>query len=104
MRARVLECNAPRELLASGYTLEVNGTLKAAFAVREGATARSCENVSKCFRDAQSKVREGSQCLNLVFLAFVWARAASAAPGLYELSQGRPAPGTRRLSSSAAGE
>jgi len=39
-----------RELSASGYALEVNGKLKAASAIRDGATARSCENVSQCFR------------------------------------------------------
>jgi hypothetical protein len=34
-----------REMPASGYALEVNGKLKAAFAIRGGATARSCEDV-----------------------------------------------------------
>jgi hypothetical protein len=39
-----------RELPASGCALEVNGKLKAAFAIRDGATARSSESVSQCFR------------------------------------------------------
>jgi hypothetical protein len=40
-----------RGLPASGYAIEANGKLKAAFAIRDGAKARSCENVSRCFNN-----------------------------------------------------
>ena len=62
------------ELPASGYTLEVNGKLNAAFAILDGATARSHEDVSQYLRFESltcSRNFAGSpDSLNLVFLAF----------------------------------
>jgi hypothetical protein len=61
-----------RELPASGYALEVNGKLKAASAIRDGATARRCEKRFSMLQvlTRRPKFARGSQSLNLVFLAF----------------------------------
>jgi hypothetical protein len=48
--AQTLECNTRRELPASGYALEVNGKLKAAFAIRD--RARTVEEAVKTFPNA----------------------------------------------------
>ena len=84
-----------RELPASGHALGVASRLKAAFAIRDGATA--VEEAVKTFPmlqirifDAQTEAREEvPDSLNLVFLAFVGARAATAAPGSVNRAAGR---------------
>ncbi|MET4800299.1 hypothetical protein [Bradyrhizobium sp. LB11.1] len=64
-----------RELSASGCALEVNGKLKAAFAIRDGAAARSCEHfLNASGFDAQTKVREGVPVPELSLPGFSFGR------------------------------